>query len=68
MRCPDCPHLDPDALAAHGITPRVACCVDRMPGHRALEERIAKAKAEAATLPTRQQRRAAERQMRKPSR
>lgn len=66
MKCHSCPHLDADHLKKNGITPRATCCVDQMPAHRALEERIAKAKAEASALPTRQQRRAAERQLRKP--
>lgn len=59
--CPDCPHLDHDRLAAIGITPRSSCCVDRMPGHRALEARIAAAKMAGADKPNRQQRRQAER-------
>lgn len=65
MKCRSCPHLDADWLKAQGITPRATCCVDQMPAHRALEERIAKAKAEASALPTRQQRRDAERGLRK---
>lgn len=36
MKCRDCPHLDiPDAEKRQG------CCVDDMPGHRALMERMA---------------------------
>lgn len=55
MKCLDCPHLDiPEAQK------RADCCVDRMPGHRALEARLAAAKAAGAGLP-RQQRRAAQR-------
>lgn len=54
--CPDCPHLDlPETLK------RAACCIDKMPGHRALEARMAAAKAAGEGLP-RQQRRAAQRQ------
>ena len=63
--CPDCPHLDPDYQAKARITPRGVCCVDRMPGHRALMEREAQAKKAGQDAPNRQQRRAAERAARK---
>lgn len=63
MQCPTCPHLDASRMP-EGWTPRASCCVDDMPGHRALEERMAAAKAAGAGLP-RQQRRAAERRARK---
>ena len=59
--CPDCPHLDLPENAKRG-----ACCVDQMPGHRALEARLAAAKAAGEGLP-RQQRRAAERRAMKGS-
>lgn len=59
MKCPTCPHLDASRMP-EGWAPRARCCVDDMPGHRALEERMAEAKAAGAGLP-RQQRRAAER-------
>lgn len=61
MKCMDCPHLDADHLRERGITPPASCCVDRMPGHRALEARMAAAKAAGEGLP-RNQRRAAQRQ------
>lgn len=64
MNCPDCPHLDASRMPP-GWTPAAACCVDRMPGHTAMFERLEAAKAAAAELPTRQQRRAATRAARK---
>jgi hypothetical protein len=62
--CPDCPHYNPERMPS-GWTPRAKCCVDQMPGHQAMFDRIEAAKAAAALLPTRQQRRAAERAARK---
>ena len=56
MKCGDCPHLDIPEDQKRG-----SCCIDQMPGHRALEARLAAAKAAGEGLP-RQQRRAAQRQ------
>lgn len=64
MNCPDCPHMDASQMPTHW-TPRAVCCVDRMPGHVAMYERLEAARAEASKLPTRQQRRQAERSIQK---
>lgn len=64
MKCHDCPHLDASSMPL-GWKAAASCCVDRMPGHVALNKRMEEAKAAAALLPTRQQRRAATRSAQK---